>query len=786
MDEWTHDDEILTSFQAEAEERLQNLNDGLLRLEKNPDDTAVVEAIFRDAHTLKGSAGMMGLADTKELAHSIEDVLGDVKEKRLGLSTAVFNCLFKALDAITELIESVVQGQEAEIDTRIINDRLAALRKGPSESSLSAEEPPEPDRVAESAAKEEPAEPVPEPVAEAGRAPEDSGQPESCPSPKQRNTADEFIKVSIAKLDVLLNLVGELVLNKKRLDEDLKRVSELVSTVTAVQKTMSVLKGTLQPWLAQADPAQATSLRKTSDAVGELIGELQNQGQALKDAVSLDTQTMDIVSNKLERAAMRTRMLPVSAIFTPLGRIVRDLCQTQGKDARLVIEGGETELDKKVLEQMADPLMHLVRNSIDHGIECPEEREAAGKPRMAVLKLSAYQKGDRIVIEVADDGRGIDADKVRRVAVEKGLGGEDESTADEQAIYVIFRSGFSTSKEVTDVSGRGVGLDVVRNNIEILDGNIGVETEKGRGTAFIISLPVTLALVRGLLVRVEDEIYALPLTAVEESKVVKQGDIKRVGNKEIIDHRGHSVPIARLSSIVGPGTQNGDASGTVVVLSTLYRTVGFFVRELLGEQELVVKNLGDFLSQAPNLAGATILGNGDVVLILDPNALIRKARRAAIEAPARLKQPDAEQGNGASGDEKVDAPRPEKRQILIVEDSLTVRELERNILEAAGYAVETAIDGLDALSRLSETEVDLAIVDIDMPRMDGFELTRNLRESDRFRDLPIIIVTARTSEEDKRKGIDVGANAFIVKKSFQQGELLETIRQLVGESEPIK
>lgn len=788
MERWMQDGEILASFQAEAEERLQNLNQGLLTLEKDPGNQEVLDAIFRDAHTLKGSAGMMGLTEIKELAHRIEDVLGDARETRLTLSTSVFNCLFKALDTVTDVLQAVLSGGEHRADTAAVCRTLEDLRVEADGTEETSTDPPSPEvantpRLTEptedhEAARQQTERQTDNPPAEAK-----TEKRATAPKTGQHPKHDDVIKVSLAKLDVLLNLVGELVLNKKRIDEDFKRMSELTVTFDQIQHNISRLKGNVQPWLDSVSVEKARPLQQITEVVGTLVGKLHDQSSGLKDAIYRDTQAMDIVTTELEAAAMRTRMLPVSTIFTPFHRAVRDLSQEQGKDVRLLIEGGDTELDKKVLEQIADPLMHLIRNCVDHGIELPEERETSGKPRLGTIKLAAYQKGDQIVVEVSDDGRGIDVDKIRTIAASKGLLDEEGTTGDDQTLYTIFRSGFSTAERVSDVSGRGVGLDVVRNNIEALDGNIGVETEKGQGTAFLVSLPVTLALLRGLIVGVGNEKYALPLAAVQESRVVEAEDINTIGDRTLIRHRERSIPVAKLSSMVGAASDNGDEGRHVVILSTLYRTVGFFIDELIGEHELVVKSLGAFLADVPNLAGATILGNGDIVLILDPNSLIRKARLRA--APKRAAA-DIRVSKEEEKTSRQDPSAPSQQHILIVEDSLTVRELERNILEAAGYTVETAADGLDALAKLGEVEVDLAIVDVDMPRMNGFELTRNLRESDRYRELPIVMVTARATEADKRKGIEAGANAYIIKKSFEQETLLEVIEQLTSASRAVR
>jgi two-component system chemotaxis sensor kinase CheA len=451
---------------------------------------------------------------------------------------------------------------------------------------------------------------------------------------------------------------------------------------------------------------------------------------------------------------------------------VRDLARSKGVEVVLEVQGGETEMDKHVLEQIKDPLIHLLRNCIDHGIEMLAERKRRGKPLRGAITLSAERRANFIVVEVSDDGAGIDLPAVREAAVRRGLiTPEAAAEAPESTLFdLIFTPGLSTSTIITEVSGRGIGLDVVRKNVENLQGRVDVRSVRGQGTVFTLTLPFTLASTRCLLIRSGGQIYAAPLSAVEKLAPVGQDDIASVEGKEAIRYLDRPLALVRLADVLRlPGPRETLAERgklPAIILAAGGQRIAFLVDELLGEQELVVKNIGRQLSRVPNVSGATILGTGQVVLILNAVDLVKSAQRTS--GPSFL--PAAEEKEAAA---------QERKTILIVDDSITTRTLEKNILTTAGYQIRLALDGYEALSALAEGHCDLVVSDLDMPRMDGFELTRQLKGDERYRDLPIILVTSLDSAGDKTKGIEVGADAYIVKGTFDQDNLLETIRQLI-------
>jgi len=485
------------------------------------------------------------------------------------------------------------------------------------------------------------------------------------------------------------------------------------------------------------------------------------------------------------------RMLPVSTVFDTFPRAVRDLARERNKELDLIVEGANTELDKQMLERISDPLMHMLRNAVDHGMEPPDEREAMDKERRGKIWLRAFAMGGSIIIEVEDNGRGLDPDAIRAKALSVGLATEEKlrSMSERELQSLIFLSGFSTSKTVTDISGRGVGLDVVRRNIiEELKGDISVDTQPGKGTRFTLTLPLTLTTLRILFVRLGRYRFGLPITYVDETTRVRPEEVIQVVDRQAIRMRDQLVPLAPLSEVLSlpavsaaseataPSATNGQWLYLVVAQAADER-VAFIVDEIADEEDVLIKSLPRHMKRIGLLAGATITPRGQIVPILHIPGLIRAAR-AGVAVPTEMEAVDEVRGLGAP-------------QILVVDDSLNTREIEKSILEAQGYRVDLARDGLDALRMIDqapaaegEAYYDLLIVDIEMPRMDGLTLTEQLRADRRYSRVPIIIVSSRDQEEDRRRGLAVGANAYIVKGTFDQEELTRTVASLLGRAAP--
>ncbi len=474
---------------------------------------------------------------------------------------------------------------------------------------------------------------------------------------------------------------------------------------------------------------------------------------------------MTYLARELQQGAMELRMLPLSTITGDLTRMVRDLSRELGKEASLTLRGEEVELDRTMLEAIKPMLLHLLRNAIDHGIETPEERRRTGKGGCGKIELIArYERGFAQIV-LLDDGRGIDPDTVRRVAAERRVmtTEEAENLTDEEAVYLILHPGFTTREFITDVSGRGIGMDVVKASIDRVKGNLSIKSVVGKGTEMHMQLPLSLAVITALVFECEDQVYAVPLNYISEVLRLTAGDILLEGGREVVRTTGKTLPLFSLAEIFGQETTPSQRL-TALVLLFQGRQAAFLVSRSLGVQELVVRGLGSQLKRVDFFSGATILGDGSPALILSVADLFSDG---ALGAGVRQKTPQNVQVKN-------------QRRILVVDDSITTRTMERNILEAHGFHVTLAVSGPDALEKLGDATFDLIVSDVEMPGMNGFELTRQIRRNERTRMLPVIIVTSLSSDEDRRRGMEVGAQAYIVKGGFDQGVLLETVETLIG------
>ncbi len=467
--------------------------------------------------------------------------------------------------------------------------------------------------------------------------------------------------------------------------------------------------------------------------------------------------------NDLQDRAMRTRMVPVATITDQLHRAVRDLARTQNKKIRWDVRGGDTELDRGVLNQLSDSLLHLVRNAVDHGVESPAEREAAGKPPEATIRLHAMQLGSEVIIAVTDDGRGIDVDAVRGQAAKRGV--DTDGMTEDELLRLTMHSGLSTTSFVTDVSGRGVGLDVVRVNVESARGRVEVRSQPAGGTEFRIVVPITLAVLRCLLVETAGQRFALPFHRVVLSQRNDPSAQHHAEGRPVVLVEGRPVPVSTLAGTIGLDATADVSGGSIVVLADTAHRHAFEVDRLVGQRDVVLKGLNRLLPHLPAVAGASVEPDGSVLVVLDPPGLIQRARHAA---PVTTARPSA------------DGAQATRRRILVVDDALTVRELQRSILERAGFDVRVANDGKQALSRLAEEPSDLVLTDIEMPNMDGFGLTEAIRAHPSLTNIPVLILSSRSSETDRQRGLDAGADGYIIKSGFDEGSLLAAVNRLLG------
>lgn len=718
-------------FRSETEEHLEKLNQGLLSLEKNPNDLEQVDILLREAHTLKGSAKMLGFEEISQLSHRIEDIFTGLKEKKIGFSSSLADKIFKALDVIKVILDKITRKEKLELDLSGIYRELGEI--GEKEKAL-----------------------VKDPINEFLQ---------SSVSKNPDASDKEYIRVSGEKINKLLNLVGEITINKVRSISKISALKKLVKISKRLFKQLFILNEQLEK--------QSFNYSELMHQCNLDITHIQEESVKLLDYISEESFRMDPVIDELQRKVKEIRMLPCSTIFDAFPRMIRDISRVQGKEASLFIEGADAELDKKVLEQIKPSFIHILRNAIDHGIELPDERLKKGKPRQGKISIRAYQQGGNVNIEIEDDGRGIDPKKIKEAAIEKRIISAEIAGQmnDRESLNLIFSSGFSTSDSVTDISGRGVGLDVVKQDIENLRGGFSVESKKDSGTKIILMLPLSIALVDILLIKVSEQVFGIPLFFIEESLGIQPEEIQSIGEKMAMQLRGSILALAKMASVLNFSQRLKDKEEkpqtlSVIIVSALGKRIGFIVDEILGSENVFRKNLGEYLGKVKNVDGVALLGTGKIVVILDAADLVELAQ---FGQP--VIRPDVK---------KSLSREIKKKRVLIVEDSLITRELERNILESHGYEVDAAIDGLEALDKIAANPPQIVVTDIQMPRMDGFQLCDTLKQNPQYKNIPVIIVTTLDSDEDKKRGLKVGAESYIVKSGFDQENLLGAIERLIS------
>lgn len=577
----------------------------------------------------------------------------------------------------------------------------------------------------------------------------------------------------------------------ERLDDLMRQTGELNVTRVRIARRVHDLENLLQEWegclreaalhgraLGELARGRGTSADRAAVLAERLHASLEQAAvrlRRLNESAQEDYARLQFVTDELEDSIRSIRLLPLSTVFTLFHRTVRDIGREQGKEVQLAVEGGETAADKRILEEIKDPLMHLIRNAVDHGVETPEDREKVGKPRSATIRLRAYSRANLVVIEVSDDGRGVDLDAIRRTALRRKICTEAElaTMTSAQVQMLIFAPGFSTRTIITDISGRGVGMDVVRNNVERLKGSIRLDSRPGAGCTVRLELPVTLSTTHVLIAEVAGRSYAVPVDYVEITRLVSPREIFAMEGRDTLMHEGAPISVARLEHLLElpePARRPGDQADRGVprhqpcmILVSGEDRFGVLVDQMLDEQEVVLKPLGSLLKRVRNVSGATILGTGEVCIVLNPADLARTVRRMKAQSVIKTSTPEA-------------GP---VRTLLLADDSITTRTQEKRILESAGYRVVTAVDGLDAWNKLQTGRFDGVVSDVEMPNMTGLQFTARLRQEAVFRDLPVILVTSLSSDEDRRRGIEVGANAYLTKPTFDQRVLLETLERLI-------
>ena len=792
--------DVLEYFVPEAVEHLESMAQSLIALEGDGATESEIAALFRAVHTLKGAAFTVGCGVIGDLAHRLEDMLGEIREHRRAVDRAAIETVFAGLDALRLLVRS---GEE-RADTRAaayeralgLLDTLPALEAAAvdsqpsvaplaaqtdtSESALATTAPlvETPQRL-EPAAAAERTEAAAEPAAQApvrGRPARDAAARRARPS----------IRVSLDRLDALMNLVGELVITRSRLERHLTQLEQAGELLSFTQSRMTQTVAEFESKYADrlVPPARpsgggagepgASPLGEFFDElefdryddfnllarrVGEIssdLTEIQHEVTGLVRVVREDAGGVQRLSGELRGQITRARMVPVGRLFAPFVRMVRDGSRAAGKSVVLEVRGETVEMDTTIVELMADPLIHLVRNAIAHGIEPEEARRSAGKPPQGTIHLGAAHKGGSIYIEVADDGRGIDVDAVAEAARRGGfVSAETLARLGERDILdLIFLPGLTTATSVTTTAGRGVGMDVVRANVSRLGGEIEVQTEPGRGTRFRIRLPLTVAIADALMVSVGSEILAIPVPAVKGAIHVRPEEIRTVDGVEAIEIEGESVELVRLDRVLQIAGRQADGPLSVVALRTGRKTLAVVVDEFLSKEEIVIKNLGAFLQGIGPFAGATVTGQGRVVLLLDSLKLLEMSAASAWARPAEFRrEPEA-----------VAAPAADaKRRVLLVDDSVSVRKFVGGMLERAGFHVVTVRDGAEALQQLSEQSVDVVVTDLEMPRLNGYELIRDLNREPTTCELPVVVLTTRAGAKHLSLARELGVEHYVAK-----------------------
>lgn len=776
MDEFQ---EILQDFLVESFELVEKLDEDLVELESNPEDLELLNGIFRVAHTVKGASSFLNFDVLTHLTHHMEDVLNKARHGELIITPDIMDVILESVDLMKQLLEQIrdtstdgginvancvsrldrVSGGDGKIETPVVEAptpikeevEIEDLQAGEDEldyENMSAEdieaeierllaerqEEDKKKREAKIAAGEKvptlapdvekedeqeatpPPPPPPPPAPRASKRDDDDDDGEAkagVPARKSAAAVEQTIRVDVKRLDHLMNLIGELVLAKNR-------------------------------------------LIKINDDVEE-----RYEGEAFLEELNQVVSIVSLVTTDLQIAVMKTRMLPVGKVFNKFPRMIRDLSRELNKKIELVISGEETELDKSIVEEIGDPLVHIIRNSCDHGVEAPADRKAKGKEETGTIALKAYNEGNQIVIQIDDDGKGLDPEMLKEKSLEKGIITEKEAEmmSDKEAYGLIFKPGFSTAAQVTNVSGRGVGMDVVKTNIEKLNGIIDIDSEVGKGTSMKLKIPLTLAIIQALLVGVQEEHYAIPLASVLETVRISTDEIYTVEGKSVMRLRNDVLSLVHIGDIFEvERILDASEHAYVVVLGLGTSKIGLIVDTLVGQEEIVIKSLGEYLKGIDGIAGATIRGDGGVTLIVDVVALMEMAKSVKASGSTEAAQ-------GGKGGASAEKNSPSDYVVMIVDDSKTDRTIMRKALEPMGITLVEASDGQEALNILKSGDYnfDAMLIDIEMPRMDGYSLASEIKKYNRYKNLPLIAVTSRTGKSDRMRGVESGMVEYITK-----------------------
>ncbi len=777
---------MLELFRLEAEGQTAALSAGVLAIEDLDKSPETLESMMRAAHSLKGAARIVGLEHAVQVAHALEDVFVAAGKGDLRVRPEHADVLLAAID----FLGSIALADDALADdgpwaarAEEIVTRLASLPAGgkPPGKAASAETPAlaeTPDVIAKPVPSPPPQplpDPPPPPAAvvsspdPAAVAPTPPPLSEPLPPARLAEPADRVVRVSAESLNRLVGLAGEALVETRQMRPFIDSLLQFRAAQVDLCDALAALDEKLEAGeLASAAAATATvaTIRQRADAgLAKLV-------RYVEDFESFARRNEDL-SNRLHHEVIVSRMRPLADGIRGFPRLVRDLARTLGKQIRFDVVGDQTGVDRDILDKLEAPLSHLIRNAIDHGLESPEERLAGGKPATGSIRLEARHRAGMLHITLTDDGRGIDLDKLREKAVTKGLvtPAVAEQLVELELLEFLFLPGFSTAKQVTEISGRGVGLDVVQIMVKAVGGSVRASSQLGVQTVFTLQLPITMSVIRALLVEIAGEPYAFPLTRIDHILHVSHDRIRSVEGREYFDRDGTAIGLVLAAQILElPGPPPTDPM-PVVVISDRGQQFGMIVDAFLGERDLEVRPLDTRLGKVADINSASLLESGDPVLIVDVEDLVRSIDN--VLAGRRLSRVES--------NEQAEEAQPRKR-ILVVDDSITVRELERQLLQSRGYAVDVAVDGMDGWNAVRSTPYDLIVTDVDMPRMDGIGLVTLVKADPARREIPVVIVSYKDREEDRLRGLDAGANRYLTKSSFHDETFVDTIVDLIGEA----
>ncbi len=798
--------EILEDFLVEAFELVEQIDHDLIELEARPEDLELLNAIFRVAHTIKGSSSFLNFDVLTKLTHKMEDVLNKARHGELKITPDVMDVVLESVDDMKTLLNCIRDnGNDTAIgmDIEPICARLIAVAEsGGANSAATAS-------GAEGAANSNAAggENLAQNAAEANSAQNSAAAVNSTPNSAENSANSVNLAANSATNSAANPLANEPEIDVNSLSDaeveaEIERLLKIRKAEDTARRAAKAQGGSAnsapspQPATPKPSPAAAPKAAaknvpaagganspaameqtirvevKRLDHLMNLSGELvlsknrllkicddvseRYDGEQFLEELNQVTNSLSLVTTDIQLAVMKTRMQPVSKVFSKFPRIVRDLSRELGKQIELEISGEETELDKSIIEEIGDPIMHMIRNSCDHGVEEPAVRAAAGKSEKGVVQLKAYNEGNYIIIEIADDGKGLDADMLKMKCIEKNLISEKEADqmSDKEAFALIFKPGFSTAQKVTSVSGRGVGMDVVRNNIEKLNGLIEIDSEVGKGSVFRLKIPLTLAIMQSLLVGAQEEFYAIPLASVIETVRVPIDSIYTIEGKNVLRLRDEVISLVRLADVFNvKQVFESDTQAYVVIIGLAEAKLGVIIDTLVGQEEIVIKSMGDYLQGIPGIAGATVRGDGRITLIVDVGSMMNLAKQIKMDIKAQIES-----------EAKKAKEKPSDYVVLIVDDSKMDRTLMQKALEPLGVTVVEATNGVEALELLkTNKDVDAMLIDIEMPKMDGYTLAGEIRKYSKYRNLPLIAVTSRTSKTDRLRGVEVGMTEYITK-----------------------